>query len=154
MSLYRDTSKLRVFPFLVLTRTSNKPAIAKLLVPRGRANTMRPHCSISSYIRSTCALWGFTCVFNIDTHAYEPSPSRSSWFSRVLQVGPYRRPDNGHYPLSNGVRNLFHTWDLPTRVLLFHVDISIVIFSWRYLGHSGDTVLVSNLQFGTKSGSK
>ena len=40
------------------------------------------------------------------------------------------------------------------RVLLLHVNISIVILSCRYLGHSGDTVLISNLQFETKSGNK
>ena len=134
-----------MFPFLVLTRTSNKPAIVKLLVPRGRTNTTRPHRSISSYIykarvftfnlmvprrranttrphrsvsiyiRRTCAIRGFTCVSIIYTHTYEPSPSRSSWFSRVLQVGPCRWPDNGHCLLSNGVWNPVHTWDLPKK---------------------------------------
>ena len=129
---------------MVLTQTSNITAIEKILVPRGRtnntrpnhslstyiyesrvlmfkimvpcgrANTMLPHCSISSYTRSRLALQGFTCVSIIDTHTYEPSPSRSSWFLRFLQVGPSRSPDNGHYPLSNGVRNPVHTWALPT----------------------------------------
>ena len=104
------------------------------MVPFGRANTTRPHCSIPSYIRSTCVPRGFTCVPIIGTHTYqqyqdchldtigsswtnyrhEPLPSRSSWFSRVHQVGPCRRPENGHYPLSNGVRNPAHIWALPT----------------------------------------
>ena len=84
------------------------------MVPCWQSNTMRPHCSISSYTRSRLALQGFTCVSIIDTHTYEPSPSRSSWFLRFLQVGPSRSPDNGHYPLSNGVRNPVHTWALPT----------------------------------------
>ena len=85
----------------------------KLLVQHVRANTTLPHRSILRYIQSTCTIRGFRCVYIIDTHAYEPSPSRSSWFSRVFQVGPSRRPDNGHYPLSNGVWNPFHTWALP-----------------------------------------
>ena len=125
------------------THTSNKPAIAKLLVPlrqtntkrphqsilsyiyeasvftfnimvpRKRSNTLRPHCSISIYIRSTCALWGLTCVFIIDTYAYKPSPSQSFWFLIVIQVGPCRRPDNGHYPLSKRVQKPVYTWDIP-----------------------------------------
>ena len=39
-------------------------------------------------------------------------------------------------------------------VLIMHVDINIMILSCSYLGHSGDTILVSNLQFETKSGRK
>ena len=37
---------------------------------------------------------------------------------------------------------------------MLHVDISIMILSCIYLGHSVDTVLVSNSQFETKSGMK
>ena len=40
------------------------------------------------------------------------------------------------------------------RVLLFFVDIKINTLSCRYLGHSGATVLISNLQLKTKSGGK
>ena len=36
-------------------------------------------------------------------------------------------------------------------MLLSHVDIIIMTLSCSYLGHSGDTVLASNLQFETKS---
>ena len=137
-----------MFPFLVLTRTSNITAIAKLLFPRGQTNTTRPHCSISSYIyepcvfpfkllvprgrsnttrphwsissyiRSTYVIWGITYVPILGTHVYNPLPSRSSWFLRVRQVGPCRRPDNRHYPLSDGVSNLVRTWALPTVVIL------------------------------------
>ena len=138
-----------MLPFLVLTHTINITAITKLLVPRGqtnttlphryissyiyearvstfkllilrgRAKTTRPHHSISSYIRSMCALQGFACVSIIDTHTYKPSPSSSSWFLRVLQVGLCRRPDNGHYLLSNGVRDPVHTWAIPTHSFVF-----------------------------------
>ena len=48
-SLYWATSKVRVLPFLVITRTSNIISTKKLLVPRGQTNTTRPHRSISSY---------------------------------------------------------------------------------------------------------
>ena len=37
---------------------------------------------------------------------------------------------------------------------LFNVDISIMILYCSCLGHSGDTVLISDLQFETKSGRK
>ena len=37
------------------------------------------------------------------------------------------------------------------RVLLLHVDINIIILSFRYLGRNGDTVLIPNLKFETKS---
>ena len=33
------------------------------------------------------------------------------------------------------------------RVLLFNVDIIMMMLSCRYLGHSGDTMLIPNLQF-------
>ena len=36
------------------------------------------------------------------------------------------------------------------RVLMLHVDIMIVILFCSYLGHSGDTVLIWDLQFETK----
>ena len=36
-------------------------------------------------------------------------------------------------------------------MLILHVYIRIMILSCSYLGHSGDTVLVSNLQLETKS---
>ena len=36
-------------------------------------------------------------------------------------------------------------------VLLLNVDIGIIILSCRYLGHSGYTVLISNLKFESKS---
>ena len=39
-------------------------------------------------------------------------------------------------------------------VLLLYVDIRIMILSCSYLGHSGVTVLISNLQFKTDSGRK
>ena len=39
-------------------------------------------------------------------------------------------------------------------MLLLRVDISIMILSCSYLGHSGDTVLVLNLKLETKSGGK
>ena len=39
-------------------------------------------------------------------------------------------------------------------MLLLHVDIKIMMLSCRDLGHSGDTVLITNLQFETKSVSK
>ena len=39
-------------------------------------------------------------------------------------------------------------------MFLLHVDIRIIFLSYRYLGHSGDTVLTYNLQFKTKIGSK
>ena len=86
----------------------------KLLIPHRRTNNTRPHCSISSYIQSTCVLQGFTCVSIIGTHTYDPSPPQSSWFLRVHQVGPCRRPDNGHYPITNELRNPVHNLDLPT----------------------------------------
>ena len=96
----------------------------KILVLRGQANTTRPNCSILSYIWSTCALRRFTCVSIIDTHAYEPLPSWSSCFLRVLQVGPCRRPDNGHYPLSNGVRNHVHNLAIPTHEWIMRWDMT------------------------------
>ena len=37
-------------------------------------------------------------------------------------------------------------------MLILHVDISIMILSCIYLGRSADTVLISILQFKTKSG--
>ena len=40
------------------------------------------------------------------------------------------------------------------RVFLLHVDIRIMILSCSYLGHIGDTVLITNLQFETNSGRK
>ena len=145
ISLYLATSKVRVFPFLVITRTSNRISIAKLLVPRGQTNTTRLHRSISSYIyikhlfphstyssradeRTPHALIAiyryiytkhmrsprvYVCSI-IFTHAYEPLPYQSSWFSRVHQVNPCISPGSGHYPLSNGVRNPVHTWVLLT----------------------------------------
>ena len=39
-------------------------------------------------------------------------------------------------------------------MLLLHVDINIMVLYCSYLGHSRDTVLISNLQFKTKSGKK
>ena len=35
-----------------------------------------------------------------------------------------------------------------------HVDIKIMVLYCSYLGHSRNTVLISNLQFKTKSGKK
>ena len=40
------------------------------------------------------------------------------------------------------------------RYLLLHVYTWFMMLSWIYLGHSGNTVLISNLQFETKSGRK
>ena len=102
---------------------------SKLLVPRGRANTMRPHCSISSCIQSTCDLKRFMCVSIIDTHVYKPSPSWSSWFLSFLQVGPYRSPDNGHYLFFNGVQNPVHTWSLPAQSFVLCDSKILQIFS-------------------------
>ena len=39
-------------------------------------------------------------------------------------------------------------------MFLLHVDIKIMILYCSYLGNSGDTVLISNLKFETKSGMK
>ena len=39
-------------------------------------------------------------------------------------------------------------------MLILHVDIRIMMLYCRYLGHSGDTVQILNLQFETKSGRK
>ena len=37
---------------------------------------------------------------------------------------------------------------------ILNVDIRLILLSWRYLGLSGDTVLIPNLQFETNSGRK
>ena len=39
-------------------------------------------------------------------------------------------------------------------LLILHVDTRIMILSCSYLGHSGETVLISNMEFETKSGIK
>ena len=39
-------------------------------------------------------------------------------------------------------------------MLILHVDISIIILSCSYLVQSGDTVLIPDLKFETKSGRK
>ena len=39
-------------------------------------------------------------------------------------------------------------------MLLLHFDISIDVLSCSYLGHSGGTVMIPNLQFETKSEGK
>ena len=52
--------------------------------------------------------------FLVENYRHEPLPYQSSWFSRVNQVGPCKSPDNGHYPLSNGVWNPVHIWALST----------------------------------------
>ena len=39
-------------------------------------------------------------------------------------------------------------------MLILNVDINIMMLSCSYLGHSDDTAVISNLQYGTKNGKK